>query len=65
MGSPPSSRLVILSFLFFALFALNQCSGTTETDAMVALLHVYASTASAKKIPDNLFGLFFEVNQLD
>nr|GMD43060.1 alpha-L-arabinofuranosidase 1-like [Ipomoea batatas] len=60
MGSPPSSRLVILSFLFFALFSLNQCSGTTETDAMVALLHVYASTASAKKIPDSLFGLFFE-----
>lgn len=58
MGSA-SSLLGILSFFLFGILSPNQCSGTV-VDSQLALLHVNASEASAKKIPTTLFGLFFE-----
>ncbi|RAL51922.1 hypothetical protein DM860_010640 [Cuscuta australis] len=58
MGSA-SSLLGIFSFFLFGILSLNQCSGTA-VDSQLALLHVDASEASAKKIPNTLFGLFFE-----
>ncbi|CAH9069033.1 unnamed protein product [Cuscuta epithymum] len=58
MNSAPS-LLGILSFFLLGILTLNQCSGTT-VNTQLAFLHVDASEASAKKIPNTLFGLFFE-----
>ncbi|XP_019245489.1 PREDICTED: alpha-L-arabinofuranosidase 1-like isoform X1 [Nicotiana attenuata] len=59
MGSRHSLYHVLLLILC-GLSALCQCSATGVEANQTAVLFVNASEASARKIPDTLFGIFFE-----
>ncbi|CAA2973861.1 alpha-L-arabinofuranosidase 1 [Olea europaea subsp. europaea] len=50
----------ILLFFFIALNSIYQSSAIETEASQTALLFVNTSEASAKEIPENLFGIFFE-----
>ncbi|NP_001233925.2 alpha-L-arabinofuranosidase precursor [Solanum lycopersicum] len=50
----------VLLLVLFGLSALCQCSATGVEANQTAVLLVNASEASARRIPDTLFGIFFE-----
>lgn len=52
----------VLLLVLFGLSALCQCSATGVEANQTAVLLVNASEASARRIPDTLFGIFFEVS---
>lgn len=56
------SRGVFAQFLFVvAICCIHQCMSSDVYSSEVLTLHIDASDGSGKKIPDTLFGIFFEV----
>ncbi|KAK2970840.1 hypothetical protein RJ640_016636 [Escallonia rubra] len=59
MGSSPAPCSVLICF-FIGFCTLCRCSATDDGAKQTALLSVNASEAAARKMPKNLFGVFFE-----
>lgn len=62
MGSSSRAPCSVLLCILIGLCAFYQCSGIAANADQTAQLFVNASKASSRKIPESLFGIFFEVN---
>lgn len=61
MGSSGCTYYALLLYTLIGWCALNQCCGIGVETNLTAQLSVNASKVSARQIPQNLYGIFFEV----